>query len=164
MGVAAVVLAATLAYGQDPADQTPWAPGTGAQVRRGRGRGRAGGEADAPRAAEALPQMPMNGGDVNRDEIVAQERAGLEARKSGDVAKVGAALTDDAVFVRANGILQAGVAEAAGGCQAEGLHDERCAVRAGVAGQRGGVVYVDGERDAAGPGFLRLKCLSRRRG
>jgi len=30
MGVAAVVLASTLAYGQDPADQTPWAPGTGA--------------------------------------------------------------------------------------------------------------------------------------
>ena len=50
MGVAAIVLASTLAYGQDPADQTPWAPGTqpsaGAQ-----GAGGAGRKADAPRGA-----------------------------------------------------------------------------------------------------------------
>ena len=107
MGVAAVVLAATLAYGQDPADQTPWAPGTGAQGAAGaQGAGAQGARPMRPGPQEALPQMPMNGGDVNRDEIVAQERAGLEALKSGDVAKVGAALTDDAVFVRANGILR----------------------------------------------------------
>ncbi len=99
MGVAAVVLASTLAYGQDPADQTPWAPGTGA----------AGAQVARPMRGgpqEALPQMPMNGGDMNRDEIVGQERAGLEALKKGDVAKVGAALTDDAVFVDSNGILR----------------------------------------------------------
>ena len=50
--------------------------------------------------------MPMNGGDMNRDEIIGQERAGLEAWKSGDVAKLGATLTDDAVFVDADGILR----------------------------------------------------------
>jgi ketosteroid isomerase-like protein len=102
MGVAAVVLASTLAYGQDPQDQTPSAPVRPAQ-------GAAGAQGARPMREgpqEALPQMPMNGGDVNRDEIVAQERAGLEALKSGDVAKVGAAMTDDAVFVDANGILR----------------------------------------------------------
>jgi len=100
MGVAAVVLASTLAYGQDPADQTPWAPGTQPS---------AGAQAARPMRGgpqEALPQMPMNGGDVNRDEIIGQERAGLEAWKNGDVAKVGASLTDDAVFVDSNGILR----------------------------------------------------------
>jgi ketosteroid isomerase-like protein len=50
--------------------------------------------------------MPMNGGDVNRDEILAQERAELEALKNGDLATVGAALTDDALFVDSNGILR----------------------------------------------------------
>ena len=102
MGVAAVVLASTLAYGQDPADQTPSAPARPAQ-------GAAGAQGARPMRGgpqEALPQMPMNGGDVNRDEIIGQERAELEALKSGDVAAVGAALTDDAVFVDANGILR----------------------------------------------------------
>jgi len=100
MGVVAMVLASTPAYGQDPADQTPWAPGTQPSA------GAQGARPMRPGPQEALPQMPMNGGDVNRDEILAQERAGLEALKSGDVAKVGAALTDDAVFVDANGILR----------------------------------------------------------
>ena len=102
MGVAAVVLASTLAYGQDPADQTPWAPVRPAQ-------GAAAAQGARPMRGgpqEALPQMPMNGGDVNRDEIIGQERAKLEALKRGDVSAVGAALTDDAVFVDANGILR----------------------------------------------------------
>jgi hypothetical protein len=133
IGIAAVVLASTLAYGQDPQDQTPSAPARPAQGAAGS----AGARPTRGGPPEALPQMPMNGGDVHRDEIVASERAELEALKSGDVATVGAAMTDDAVFVDANGIL------------------ERCAVRAGVAGQRGGVVYVDGERDAAGPSVFR---------
>ena len=84
MGVAAVVLAATLAYGQDRRTRRAWRAGHGARAREGARPMR-------PGPQEALPQMPMNGGDVNRDEIVAQERAGLEALKSGDVAKVGAA-------------------------------------------------------------------------
>ncbi len=102
MGVAAVVLAWTLAYGQDPADQTPSAPARPVQG--------AGGTQSArpmrPGPQEALPQMPMNGGDVNRDAIVGQERAELEALKSGDMATLGAALTDDALFVDASGILR----------------------------------------------------------
>ncbi len=102
MGVAAVVLASSLAYGQDPQDQTPSAPARPAQ-------GAAGAQDARPMRGgpqAALPQMPMNGGDVNRDQIIAGERAELEALKSGDMATVGAALTDDAVFVDANGILR----------------------------------------------------------
>jgi ketosteroid isomerase-like protein len=38
-----------------------------------------------------------------KDEIVAQERAGLEALKSGDIAAFGATIADDAVFVDASG-------------------------------------------------------------
>jgi len=102
MGVAVVVLGSTLAVGQDPQDQTPWAPGTGPQGAAGA----QGARPMRPGQQQALPQMPMNGGDVNRDEIVAQERAELEALKSGDVAKLGAALTDDALFVNSNGILR----------------------------------------------------------
>jgi len=104
-GVAAMLLASTLVYGQDPADQTPWAPGTQPSA----GAQGAGAQPARPMrqgAQEVLPQMPMNGGDMNRDEIIGQERAGLEAWKSGDVAKLGATLTDDAVFVDADGILR----------------------------------------------------------
>jgi hypothetical protein len=102
MGMAAAVLASTLAYGQDPADQTPWAPGTGPQ-----GAAAAqGARPMRPGPQEALPQMPMNGGDVNRDEIIGHERAELEALKNGDMATVGAALTDDSLFVNSSGILR----------------------------------------------------------
>ena len=38
-----------------------------------------------------------------RDEIVAQERAGLEALKIGDIAAFGASMAEDAVFVDASG-------------------------------------------------------------
>jgi ketosteroid isomerase-like protein len=103
--VAVAVLASTLAYGQDPQDQTPSAPARPAQGSPGaQGQRPMRGGGGGPQAT--LPQMPMNGGDVNRDQIIGQERAELEALKSGDVATVGAALTDDAVFVDANGILR----------------------------------------------------------
>jgi len=107
MGVAAVVLASTLAYGQDPQDQTPSAPARPAQGAAGaQGAGAQGARPMRGGPPEALPQMPMNGGDVNRDEIIGHERAELEALKSGDMATVGAALTDDAVFVDSNGIMR----------------------------------------------------------
>ena len=106
MGVAAVVLASTLAYGQDPADQTPWAPGTRPSTGAQGAAGAQGPRPMRPGPQEALPQMPMNGGDVNRDEIIGRERAELEALKNGDLATVGAALTDDALFVDSNGILR----------------------------------------------------------
>jgi len=38
-----------------------------------------------------------------KDEIVAQERAGMEALKAGDVAAFGATLAEDAVFVDTSG-------------------------------------------------------------
>jgi uncharacterized protein (TIGR02246 family) len=38
-----------------------------------------------------------------KEEIVAQERAGLEALKSGDIAAFGATIAEDAVFVDASG-------------------------------------------------------------
>ena len=76
------------ARAQDPQDQTPSAPPPGQRTQR----------------PEPLPQMPMNGGDVNRDEIIAQERAGLDALKRGDLPAFAAPITDDAVFLDANGI------------------------------------------------------------
>jgi ketosteroid isomerase-like protein len=48
--------------------------------------------------------MPGNGGDVNRDAIIAAARASLEALKSGDVAGYEATITDDAVIVGADGL------------------------------------------------------------
>jgi ketosteroid isomerase-like protein len=53
---------------------------------------------------EALPQMPGNGGDVNRDALIAAARAGLDALKSGDVAAYEAMITDDAVIVDDSGL------------------------------------------------------------
>jgi len=53
---------------------------------------------------QPLPQMPANGGDVYRDEIIAHERTGLDALKSGDVAAFADATTDDAIFVDAHGL------------------------------------------------------------
>ena len=50
-----------------------------------------------------LPQMPANGGDVYRDQIIASERAGLEAQKSGDTTVFAAAASDDALFVDSHG-------------------------------------------------------------
>jgi ketosteroid isomerase-like protein len=38
-----------------------------------------------------------------KDEIVAQERAGLEALKTGDITSFGATIAEDAVFVDASG-------------------------------------------------------------
>jgi ketosteroid isomerase-like protein len=47
--------------------------------------------------------MPGNGGDVFRDEIIALERASLDALKSGDLAAFGNMLSDDALIVDAHG-------------------------------------------------------------
>ncbi|MGA2353943.1 MAG: nuclear transport factor 2 family protein [Terriglobales bacterium] len=41
--------------------------------------------------------------DALREQIVAQERAGLDALKTGDLAKFGASTADDAIFVDAHG-------------------------------------------------------------
>jgi ketosteroid isomerase-like protein len=48
--------------------------------------------------------MPGNGGDVNRDAILAAAKAGLDALKSGDVAGYEAMITDDAVIVDDDGL------------------------------------------------------------
>jgi len=93
--VVLVLSTATFVYAQDPADQTPSAPPAG-QARPPRGGQR----------PEPLPQMPGNGGDVNRDGIIASARAALDALKSGDMDAYGASITDDAVFVDANGIMR----------------------------------------------------------
>jgi ketosteroid isomerase-like protein len=53
---------------------------------------------------QPLPQMPANGGDVYRDQIIAHERAALDALKSGDVAAFAAVTTDDGIFVDAHGL------------------------------------------------------------
>ena len=92
MGIGLVLLTAGMARAQDPADQTPSAPPAG--------------QARGPRGArpEVLPQMPGNGGDVNRDALIAAARAGLDALKSGDVAAYEAMITDDAVMVDENGL------------------------------------------------------------
>ena len=55
-------------------------------------------------AAAQQSQPPAQGGPaVLRDEIVAQERAGLDALKAGDVSAFASATADDAVFVDAAG-------------------------------------------------------------
>jgi ketosteroid isomerase-like protein len=53
---------------------------------------------------DALPQMPGNGGDVNRDALIGAARASLELLKSGDVAGYEAMITDDAVIVNDDGL------------------------------------------------------------
>jgi ketosteroid isomerase-like protein len=90
IGVAVAVLAVGMVRAQDPDDHTPSAP-----VRP------PAGQRQRP---EPLPQMPGNGGDVNRDGIIAAARASLEALKSGDVAGYEAMITDDAVIVDGNGL------------------------------------------------------------
>jgi ketosteroid isomerase-like protein len=94
-GVGLVLLTAGIARAQDPADQTPSAPPAG---QRPAGAGMRG------QRPEALPQMPGNGGDVNRDALIAAARAGLDALKSGDVAAYEAMITDDAVIVDDSGL------------------------------------------------------------
>jgi ketosteroid isomerase-like protein len=55
-------------------------------------------------AAAQQPQPPARGGaDALRDEIVAQERAGLDALKAGDIEAFANATADDAVFADAAG-------------------------------------------------------------
>jgi ketosteroid isomerase-like protein len=90
-----VVLMAGMARAQDPDDQTPSAP-----VRPAAGQRPAGGR----QRPEPLPQMPGNGGDVNRDAIIAAARASLDALKSGDVAGYVGMVTDDAVIVNDQGL------------------------------------------------------------
>jgi ketosteroid isomerase-like protein len=92
--VAAAVLAAGVVRAQDPDDHTPSAPAQPAAGQRG-ARGQ---------RPEPLPQMPGNGGDVNRDALIAAARAGLDALKTGDVAGYEAMITDDAVIVDADGL------------------------------------------------------------
>jgi hypothetical protein len=48
--------------------------------------------------------MPANGGDVYRDAIIAQERAGLDALKSGNLTAFSEAASDDAIFVDPHGL------------------------------------------------------------
>jgi ketosteroid isomerase-like protein len=48
--------------------------------------------------------MPASGGDVYRDEIIAQERAGLDALKSGNLQAFADATSDDAIFVDPHGL------------------------------------------------------------
>jgi ketosteroid isomerase-like protein len=50
-----------------------------------------------------LLAIGMGYGQDLRSEIIAQERAGLEALKIGDVAAFGATIAEDAVFVDASG-------------------------------------------------------------
>jgi len=50
------------------------------------------------------PQMPAGGGDVFRDEIIAHERAGLDALKNGNPAALTGSISDDAIFVDAHGL------------------------------------------------------------
>ena len=57
-----------------------------------------------PQRPPPLPPMPGNGGDVYRDEIIAREKAGLEAMKTGDLAAFAAATADDALFVDGHGV------------------------------------------------------------
>jgi uncharacterized protein (TIGR02246 family) len=45
----------------------------------------------------------LGGAQGMKDEIVAQERAGLEALKAGDIAAFGDTIAEDAVFVDASG-------------------------------------------------------------
>jgi ketosteroid isomerase-like protein len=47
--------------------------------------------------------MPESRADALREQIIAQERAGLDALKTGDLAKFGASTAEDAVFVDAHG-------------------------------------------------------------
>jgi ketosteroid isomerase-like protein len=47
--------------------------------------------------------MPESRADALREQIIAQERAGLDALKAGDLAKFGASTAEDAVFVDAHG-------------------------------------------------------------
>ena len=49
------------------------------------------------------PQMPGGGGDVFRDEIIANERARLDALKSGNPAALADSISDDAIFVDQQG-------------------------------------------------------------
>jgi ketosteroid isomerase-like protein len=91
IGIAVVVLAAGVVRAQDPDDHTPSAPTPGQRGARGA-------------RPEPLPQMPGNGGDVNRDALIAAARASLEALKSGDVAGYEAMITDDAVIVGEQGL------------------------------------------------------------
>lgn len=89
-----LVLTAGLARAQDPDDQTPSAPARPA----------GGQQRQRPQRPDPLPQMPGNGGDVNRDALIAAARASLDALKSGDVAAYEAMITDDAVIVDDNGL------------------------------------------------------------
>jgi ketosteroid isomerase-like protein len=86
-----VLLTAAFAHAQDPADQTPSAPPPRPPGQRGQ-------------RPDPLPQMPGNGGDVNRDALIAAARASLDALKRGDVAGYEAMITDDAVIVDDQGL------------------------------------------------------------
>jgi len=55
-------------------------------------------------AATVHAQQPVQAaGDSFRDQIIAQERAGLDALKTGDMTTFGDSTADDAVFVDAHG-------------------------------------------------------------
>jgi len=54
----------------------------------------------APMPGQSIPATPT---DALQEQIVAHERAGLDALKTGDVAIFGASTADDAIFVDAHG-------------------------------------------------------------
>ncbi len=108
MGAAVVMMTATMAHGQDPADMTPSAPAArpaggpgGAAGAQGGRPGRGGAGAQLP-----LPQMTGNGGDSNRDGIIESAKAALDALKAGNLEAYGASMTDDGLYVDASGILR----------------------------------------------------------
>ncbi|MGA2118851.1 MAG: nuclear transport factor 2 family protein [Bryobacteraceae bacterium] len=53
--------------------------------------------------AQPQPAQPSPAADSLRDRIVAQERAGLDSLKTGDLAAFAASAAEDAVFVDAHG-------------------------------------------------------------
>jgi ketosteroid isomerase-like protein len=57
----------------------------------------------APAQPKKPEPMPASSQDALRDQIVAQERAGLEALKTGDLTTFGASTAEDAIFVDAHG-------------------------------------------------------------
>jgi hypothetical protein len=58
--------------------------------------------AQTEKPGDSLPLSSSHSGAL-RDEIVAQERAGLDALKSGDLTIFGASTAEDAIFVDAHG-------------------------------------------------------------
>lgn len=61
------------------------------------------GIAQTAKPVDSLPPSSSRSGEALRDEIVAQERAGLDALKTGDLTIFGASTAEEAIFVDAHG-------------------------------------------------------------